>query len=136
MLSTGILFQACSGSEYGKYKLQTGNYSFVVTDSLGKHLVEGDLILNRTELNRVYGSYEVTKKYVDKLPGMSMSKGIFEGTYDSIKGLVSLNLNPKMADANIFVTARIYRTSLAGEWIYSTILGTRGRGNFVAEKVE
>jgi hypothetical protein len=136
VVSASLIFHACSGSDSGKYKLQAGNYGFTMTDSTGKHLLAGDMTINKTESMKISGSYDVTKKYIDKLPGMSMSKGIFEGTYDSARGIVSLNLNPKIADANIFVTARIYRSSLAGEWIYSTMMGPKARGNFVAEKAD
>jgi hypothetical protein len=136
LLTVSFLFYACSGSDSVKYKLQAGKYSFIMSDSTGKNLIEGDMTLIKIDTMKVSGSYEVTKKFIDKIPGMSMTKGIYEGTYDTASAFVSLNMNPKMADANVFVKAKIYRNSLVGEWNYSTLLGSKLRGNFVAEKIE
>jgi len=41
-------------------------------------------------------------------------------------------MNPKLADANVFVEARVYRNSLAGEWSFNTNKGIKSTGKFVA----
>ena len=131
LLSVVIL--SCSGSKYKPVPLQTGNYSFTMSDSSGNRLIDGDMKLDTNAQGKITGTYSITKKYVDSFPGLSTMTGACEGTYVKSEGMIHLNMNPKLADANVFIGAKIYRTSLAGEWNFSTFRNLNSaKGSFVA----
>jgi hypothetical protein len=124
---------SCSGSKYTPAALKTGEYSFSMSDSSGNTLVEGEMKLDTNADGIIYGTYNFTNKYVTNFPGFSTMTGSCEGTYVRSEGLVHLNMNPKVADANVFIGAKIYRSSLAGEWSFSTFRGVKTIGKFVAK---
>lgn len=128
-----IFVLSCSGSKYTAVDIKTGNYSFSMSDSTGNTLVDGDMKIDTTESVKVFGTYSFTKKYVSDFPGLSTMGGNFGGTYEKSTGMVHLNMNPKIADANVFINAKVFRNSLAGEWSYSTIKGIKATGKFVAK---
>lgn len=128
-----ILIISCSGSKYTPVSLQTGNYNFTMSDSSGNRLIRGDMKLDTNAHGKITGTYSITKKYVNDFPGLNTMTGNCEGTYAKSEGMIHLNMNPKLADANIYIGARIYRTSLAGEWSFSTLRNLNSaKGGFVA----
>ncbi len=128
-----ILVLSCSGSKYTPSELKTGSYNFYMSDSNGNRLIEGDLKLDTNQEGSVSGTYSITKKYVTDFPGLSTMAGNCAGTYKKSEGMIHLNMNPKLADANVFIGAKIYRNSLAGEWSYSNFnIGKSAKGKFVA----
>jgi hypothetical protein len=131
-----IAIISCSGSKYTPAALKTGNYSFSMSDSTGNTLVEGDMKLDTNAEGKIYGTYSFTNKYVTDFPGFSTMTGSCEGTYVKSEGMIHLNMNPKVADANVFIGARVYRSSLAGEWSFSTFRGVKTTGKFVAKSTE
>lgn len=127
-----VIFISCSGSKYTPVDIKTGNYDFSMSDSLGNTVAEGDMKLDTAEGSKVYGTYSFTTKYNSSYPGLNTMGGTFNGSYIKSTGMVHLNMNPKLADANVFVEARVYRNSLAGEWTFSTMMGVKSAGKFVA----
>jgi hypothetical protein len=131
LFSIGII--SCSASKYTPVPLKTGNYSFTMSDSSGNKLIDGSIKLDTNSMGKISGTYSITKKYVTDFPGLSTMTGNCEGTYEKSEGMIHLNMNPKLADANVFIGAKIYRTSLAGEWSFSTFRSlNRAKGSFVA----
>jgi hypothetical protein len=47
---------------------------------------------------------------------------------------ISINMNPKIADANLFISAKISGDSLNGTWMYSTMKGVQQAGLFKSVK--
>lgn len=132
-----IVILSCSGSKYTPVPFQTGNYSFSMSDSSGNKLIDGDMKLDTNAQGKISGTYSITKKYVDNFPGLSTMTGNCEGTYVKSEGTIHLNMNPKLADANVFIGARIYRTALAGEWNYSTFRNLNStKGKFTASYLD
>jgi hypothetical protein len=130
------LILSCSGSKYTPVDIKTGNYSFSMSDSTGNTLVDGDMKIDTTSTGKVSGTYSFTKKYVSDFPGLSTMGGSFAGTYEKKEGMVHINMNPKLADANVYIGARVYRSSLAGEWSFTTIKGVLATGKFVAKSTD
>ncbi len=126
---------SCSGSKYTPVDIKTGNYSFSMSDSIGNTLADGDMNID-TSAGKVSGTYSFTKKYVSDFPGLSTMGGSFAGTYEKSEGMVHINMNPKLADANVYIGARVYRSSLAGEWSFTTLKGVRAAGKFVAKSTD
>lgn len=127
-----VFVLSCSGSKYSAVDIKTGNYSFSMSDSTGNTLTEGDMKID-TSAGKVYGTYSFTKKYVSDFPGLSTMGGNFDGSFEKSKGMVHLNMNPKLADANVFINAKVFRNSIAGEWSFSTYTGIKATGKFVAK---
>ena len=53
---------------------------------------------------------------------------------DYEKGKIFVNMNPKIADANVFFNASIYSSFYQGEWNYSTFRGPTNRGELKITK--
>jgi hypothetical protein len=124
---------SCSSSKYSAVNFKTGNYGFSMSDSTANTLIEGTMKLDTNAGGKIYGSYSITKKYVNDFPGLSTMTGSCEGTYVKSEGMIHLNMNPKLADANVFISAKIYRNSLAGDWAFSTFRNAiSNKGKFIA----
>lgn len=130
----GIYFYACSSSSNGSTdKTHTVKYNFIMTDSNNASLSEGELVLDSFPAKKFNGNYKVTRMYIDKISGLK-SKGKFEGSADDPMQNISINMNPKLADANLFISAKIAGDSLNGTWAYSTIKGVTSAGFFKSLK--
>ena len=129
----GVYFYACSSSNNSNDKTQLIKYNFVMTDSNSSSLSEGALVIDSFLAKKFTGNYKVTKLYADKINGLK-SKGKFEGTADDQVQNISINMNPKVADANLFISAKLSGDSLNGNWMYSTIKGIQQAGFFKSVK--
>jgi len=127
-----LIVISCSGSKYTPVDIKTGNYNFSMSDSSGNTIAEGDMNIDTGTGGKVYGTYSFTNKYVSSYPGLNTMGGTFDGAYSKTDGMLHLNMNPKLADANVFVEARVYRNSIAGDWSFTTMKGVKARGHFVA----
>lgn len=135
-----LIFNACSGSESEKsISLKTGKYTYVITDSAGTSLIEGEMsVVNITKQKatgdendyEVTGSYTITKNTADtSYQGFStMTGGELKGYYNDKKKFININTNPKIADANVFINAFVKSKNLEGGWHYSTFRGTHNEG--------
>jgi hypothetical protein len=131
-----LIFHSCSGSHSTINNIITGNYAFNMTDSAGNPLVDGTMILDTAENGNFYGSYVITTKYVENFPWFATMQGKYTGTFDKTSRMFSMNMNPKLADANILIKGRYYDSFLDGEWIYSTMMGGKSTGHFKAVPVK
>lgn len=136
-----IFCYSCSSSDSTKShniknnEFKKGDYIFSFSDSLGSKLIDGTMTLD-TNTEKFSGSYQVTQKYVDTFQGLSTMKGILSGTYSKADNKLFINMNPKLADANVFINGKVYRDSLVGEWNFTTIMGVQMKGNFIATPKE
>jgi len=131
-----LVFQSCSGSKTTGRKLRTGDYTFYMSDSVGNPLVEGTMILDTAKGGKLTGTYQITNKYVENFAGFRTMQGIYEGSFDRTVHGFSINMNPKLADANIFIKGKYTSTYLVGTWVYSTYVGIMKSGGFRAELQE
>jgi hypothetical protein len=125
---------ACSGSKVNPTSktLITGNYHFALSDSLWRVLLNGTMNVDTTGGN-VTGSYKISVVKDSSFYGYSMLRGGgFTGKYDKTGGFISLNMNPKVADANVYITLKIRGEYLTGTWNYATMSGNLNGGNIKA----
>ena len=135
-LLISVLFFSCSGSVNKNYdKIQKGKYSFIFEDSLGNKLTEGIFTVESINFQKVNGVYEVKNMFVDKINGLNSKGGNFEAQMDSSMKNLSINMNPKIADANLFINAMVKKDSLIGDWYFSTMRGKQNPGLFRAWKL-
>lgn len=137
-----LYFNGCTGgcttsctSESCK-DLICGKYYYTMTDSIDNKLVEGVINISDCENDKISGTYSKDKIHNDNFPGYSSLKGFFSGNVEVKEKKAFINLNPKIADNNIFVNIEIKKESLTGKWTYSTMRGKIGTGGFSAMKVK
>ncbi len=99
-----------------------------MSDSTGKKLLEWILDVKTYSNDKISGAYEFKKIYDNKFPGFTSMDGQFDGNVNNIEKKVFINTNPKIADSNVFWNLIIKRTSLSGEWNYSTFRGITSKG--------
>jgi hypothetical protein len=134
-----LFFCSCSGSDTPEsISLKKGRYSYVMSDSSGKTLVEGMMMLDtisRMQSSRNYtisGSYTVssvdTSMHFKSLA--ALNPGPLTAFYDDSMKTLNINTNPMIADANVFVNALVSSGKLNGTWYYSTFRGGGIEGGF------
>ena len=120
-----IYCYACSGSKIdpNSTTLLTGTYDFTMTDSLaGITLVKGTVSVD-TSGDDLFGHYYITSVTDSSFTGYGSIKrgGEYKGHYDRIGHLVSMNMNPRIADANVYLSAAIKGATLNGGWNFSVM---------------
>lgn len=129
----GIYLFSCSGSKSKPTSfVKEGKYSFILSDTADIKLCDGTILIETTQTDKIFGKYEITKKYVDTINGLNSDMGYFEGKADKKTNSIFINLNPKIADANVFIDAKVSDDSLIGDWRYSTLNGIQNKGKFKA----
>ena len=128
-IAISIFLYSCSSSnDNSSFNFGIGKYKFTMWDSTGKKLLEGTLEVKTFSNEQISGTYEFKKIYYDKFPGFNSMNGQFDGNIDNTGKKIFINTNPKIADSNIFWNLTIKRTLLSGQWNYSTLRGTVGKG--------
>lgn len=113
-----------------------GKYYYTISDSIDNKLVDGVINISDCEGDKISGTYSKDKIFSDSFPGYSSLKGFFSGNVDAKEKKAFINLNPKIADNNIFISIEINKENLKGKWTYSTMRGKIGTGSFSAVKVK
>ena len=110
------------------------SYYFEMMNSDNAKILDGILkIENITEAD-VSGSYTISNVYDKTFPGLSSLGGKFTGQRKKSDNWLSLNLNPKIADNNIFVNLTVMKYYLMGSWVQSGMTGVSLRGAFNSYK--
>ena len=110
------------------------SYYFEMLNSENVKILEGVLkVENVTDMD-ISGTYTFTKIYDEKFSGISVMKGNFSGQRNKSEKTLSLNMNPKVADNNIFVNLTVMKYYLMGSWIHSTMKGPVAKGVFTSYK--
>jgi hypothetical protein len=145
LLPVFVLLYSCSSSNNVKtVDLKKGDYSYVISDSSGLSLVEGVIKMDAIKKDevtvnyRVSGTYTITKMTEDTsyIGFTSMKGGEFSGFYNDSLKMLSINTNPKIADANVFINAKVTGNEITGGWSFSTFRsGLKEAGLFKAIKI-
>lgn len=130
------LILGCGASKIDKVKLNiSGNYYFVMYDSSGGQLAEGSMQISKTDNTLLSGTYKFTKKYAQDSPVYGTMKGFFDGNLTDNGSKAFFNMNPKIADNNVFINAEVAVDSLNGKWTQSSMKGIKDSGKFRAVRV-
>ena len=111
-----------------------GNYSFKMIDSTGKTLVEGTISPKDFIDPNISGLYTITNFVEGSFKSEINQSGNFTGILEEKTKKVFVNMNPKVADNNIFLRLEVFGNELKGTWEKSTMMGLKGKGNFSASK--
>lgn len=120
-----------------KNKFILGDFDYKMTDSTGNLLASGTMKVTYLKAGNLSGNYTVTKNPDYTFDGAStMNDGPFSGMYEDTTSIVFFNMNPKMADANVFIYAKDYTDSLTGYWNYSVFRGNKTGGFYSAKRIK
>jgi hypothetical protein len=110
-----------------------GNFAYTAWDSTGHLIAEGTMLLDVNEDSTVEGQWRFTAAGdadTTIYRWHHLGSGALAGSV-GVNG-VWLNLDPLYADANLFLTGHAADGAVAGDWSYSTIIGSVARGTFRA----
>ncbi|MCI0471968.1 MAG: hypothetical protein L0Y76_00110, partial [Ignavibacteria bacterium] len=82
------------------------------------------------------GTYTATKLTEDNTLTVLSADGKLTGTLDEKSKKAFINLNPAVADDNVFLRFTITESTLDGTWERSGMTGIKGRGLFKAVKIK
>ena len=130
--AAGIIFISCSSSDFVSHGIPTpGSYGFYFADSAGARLSEGIIYVDSVS-SIFLGKYEITLVLNSNIPGPIRTNGEYQASYNEKSKIYGFNLNPKVMDANVLIAAVYNKGRLRGTWVYSTMMGLKGKGIFVA----
>ncbi|MEO6391324.1 MAG: hypothetical protein ABIP75_05685 [Pyrinomonadaceae bacterium] len=110
-----------------------GVYEYTGFDTSGKKVISGRLELKEIKDRSLKGTWQLTKVGSDDIKlGPQVGTGEFVGSYEEKR--VDLNLNPFMADNNVFIAGQMENGELKGSWSYSGFAGPITKGTFVAKR--
>jgi len=131
-----VMYFGCVGNDsQTSSKVLADNYKYSFFDTSGNSFIEGKMKLLASG-ERLTGEYTVDTSFGDRPSGFSSLPGILSGNINTKEMAVFLNLNPKIADNNIFVYASLVQDSLNGYWVQSTMVGIKAKGDFRAVKIK
>ncbi len=133
LIFAGIAFYSCSSSKNNSGIVpQTGDYTFTFSDSVGNKLIDGNLTIETADGGKISGSFKKSNTYDSTFSAYNLLKGgKFTGTYKQ-NGDISFNMNPMLADNNVYVGSKLSGDNISGNWSQSTMTGTKSKGMFNA----
>jgi len=109
-------------------------FAYVGFDQQGARVVEGQLRFDSVESDRVSGRWRLASSRPANEIGPQKGEGSFAGSILGEQGrtTLALDLNPGIADDNVFLSGTLEGTRLTGQWGWSTLVGTVRSGRFEA----
>ena len=114
----------------GPGSVPSGGYAYTGLDSDGRLVVTGWLTLDVSNTNEVTGAWHLQAVGNSQDLGPQTGDGRLVGRMTGAD--VSVNLNPNVADNNVFLFGRLDGRTFRGDWTYSGFAGTLNRGSFEA----
>ncbi len=130
---SAVFVYSCSSSKNDNAIVpQTGDYSFTISDDAGKKLLDGSMTIVNAADGKIDGSFKRTTVYDSSFSAYGLLKGgKFTGTYKT-SGDVSFNMNPRLADNNVYIGAKVSGDNITGNWSNATMTGEKSKGKFSA----
>lgn len=126
----------CSSFDIDSYYLQEdGNYRMTLSGNAGNPLAEILMTVKKRQKTNISGIYTISKIYVDTISGFSTLKGVFSAKESEDDNRVIMNMNPSVADFNIFVEFALDKNNINGIWYTNGILGKTSQGSVKGYKV-
>jgi len=127
------VFAGCTSSQSSDNQIELADYNFTMYGQGGAKIADGvmtvkNITMKDVNMPSISGTYSVTNWYTEDFPGKATFNGEFSGNMDYTKGKLYMNMNPRIADANVFFNASIYSSFYQGEWNYSTFRGPTNKG--------
>lgn len=140
-MASGYLL-ACSAAKPvdAQKPFPLGDYEYTGYDEKGEKLVAGRISITSTEQRRIgsaestqlKGNWELKKAGAQEPAGNQVGTGDLIGAID--KNAVDINLNPNIADANVYLRGKIDGQRFHGTWTFSGYAGPVKSGKFEATR--
>jgi hypothetical protein len=136
---TAVLFPRCGLDENGvgstggdETNEMTGTtYLYTAFDTAGRVIVRGDLVLHLSDSATVTGTWDFEAVGTPSaMNGPHIGTGTLVGSIDD--SIFTANLNPGMADNNVFLHGTLETGWIAGTWEFAGFPGVLNRGPFIA----
>ncbi len=135
LASALVALAACSTYPIAPAPTGPGEFRYVARAASGTTLLVGTLELTFPDESTVTGTWSIgwapgadTTAEV----GPQVGSGTLAGTRSETA--MALNLNPSLADHNVFLQATTTAAGFHGAWEWSTFAGPRTRGQFAATR--
>jgi len=112
------------------------NYSYELTDSSGNKLAEGKMKTRIYTEPDFTGTFTSAKLTEDNPLSILSADGKLTGTLDEKNKKAFINMNPGIADDNVFLRFTVSESTLDGTWERSGMTGIKGKGIFKATKIK
>ena len=110
------------------------SYYFEMATPENSKILDGIINFEKITDNEVSGTYSISNISDKNFTGLSGLNGNFSGQRSKKDNLIKLNMNPKVADNNIFVDLTIMKYYLLGSWVRSGLTGVISKGIFTSYK--
>jgi hypothetical protein len=129
-----FLFFSCSSSDKTvSHELTKGDYSFTLSSDDNKTLLKGTLTVESISGEDITGKYKRTSLLDTNYSALiRLEEGEYTGKFIAGTGTFGINLNPKVADNNVFLNGIVYGNTIEGSWNHSVMRGSTGKGKFKA----
>jgi hypothetical protein len=117
-------------------KTNTGtqiSYAYSGFSSGGMQIVRGQMSFVFGESGRVTGRWNFRALVDTTRIGPQHGSGLFTGSLNN--GVLTINLNPRVADNNVVLSGRFDRASYAGRWQWIGFPGVINGGTFRAVRI-
>jgi hypothetical protein len=112
------------------------NYNYELIDSAGNKLTDGTLRTRIYKEPDFTGTFTASKLTEDNALKILPSDGKLTGTLDEKNRKGFINMNPAIADDNVFLRFTVTESALDGTWERSGMTGTKAKGFFRAVKIK
>src|SRR4051812_16149086 len=117
-----------------------GDYQYTSFDEKGDKVTEGRISITSSEVRKIYseettqlkGNWELKKVGNQERVGLQEGKGDLVGSID--KGVIVINLNPNISDANVYLRGKVEGKRFHGTWSFNGYQGPVTKGTFEATK--
>jgi hypothetical protein len=107
-------------------------FTYEAFDASGAAVVRGTLTFTTLEAGAVEGEWQLVAVGGTGDLGPQIGEGRFAGDLEA--GELTLDLNPGIADNNVFLNGVVEGSRITGRWSYSTLLGEINGGRFEADR--
>ena len=138
-LALGLLLAVLGVGCEERRDLQSGDlFEYTGFDEQGRAVVEGTLLFSEVVGDHFSGRWHLNSLVpdIEAQVGPQVGDGDFRGSFagDGVGSVVSINLNPRQTDFNVFLNGSVVGREFEGTWSFSTLVGQVHSGRFEAER--
>ena len=129
----GCVMVLCACSTAPRDLTSLGAFQYTAYDQAGTKIVEGWMTLTLKDATTVSGRWQFQPIGDPQNIGPQVGSGDLGGDLHNGHEL-TINLNPEMADNNVFLAGTYTPTEITGTWSWATLMGAVNQGTFRAVK--
>ena len=135
LIAATALLAACEGGFTPPQDGEEQTWRYTAYSTSGSAVVSGTFQV-RAEGRDFTGSWATVLLEPNAEVGPQVGTGELRGSWDIEGQSIHFDMNPGWADNNVFLVGTPEGDGLRGTWSYSTLLGHRTGGEFVARRTD